>query len=437
MDKLVHYEISEGVRAIPEILAHMKSLKSLIIPRSVDLNKRTIVEVFNRLETLKLHYSAKLTLRLEFKNLQMLNISSKYEKLPFDAGGMPNITKLTAENINITNIGSKLAYLELKNSSAESENILNELKTYIEIGNSTYNCDIYTIKTIEILQLSSKISNLMPNFTNLRFLVVTSCEQREIPAFVYELPHIDSVAFENCEINTLFDNVTKPSTIKHIMVTNSFVCKIHQNVVFLDNLESLNLSKNLLFSVSPEIFKLPCLEELILSDNFIETLPVEIIDSSSLRTFNIKNNKITKLPYKIHHFMSKLKFISDDIEPNPMFNSYKDKILSITKNSLDPFRFDSVEYPNFVIDKICELLEHIEPFELPDYLNDPIYTDDTKKKISNFIKNDNMIILGKINFLMVFIALNNLMNKSGEMFMQKTKNRINSSKISDPYMLIL
>lgn len=447
MNKLTHYEISDGISIIPEIICCMKSLKSLTIPRSVDLNKRIISEVFNKLECLKLCYTNKLLAPLEFKNLQILNISSKYDRLLFDAQKMPNIIKLIAENVTIVGISTKLNHLEMTNSIVmTSKGILNELKTYIEIGNSEYkyineNEDVFTYKdsiNIEILQLSKKISSPLLNFENLRFLVISSPDQREIPSFIFELPAIDSIAFENCEINILFDNINKPSVVKHIIVRNSFVHDIHPNIIFLDSLESLNLSKNLIFSASLNIFKLPYLENLDLSNNYIETLPIEIILATNLKLLNIKNNRIIKLPYQIHDFTTKIDFISDDIKPNPMFELYKDKIISLKGSSgSDPFGYESVEYPNFVIDKICELLEHLEPFEMPDYNNDTIYTDITKKKLNNFIINDNMILLGKINFMMVFIAFNNLMNKSGEVFLQKTKNRMNASKINDPYMLIL
>jgi Leucine-rich repeat (LRR) protein len=486
MDKITHYEIPDGVTEIPKILLQMKNLKSLVIPKSVSIPYYGELDDFmGTIETLTIyckkdtHYGSFNGVSLKTLTIiGVVYVSYVYPNVAETKSGInlsrcSNIEKLIVHNAIVEGVVDKITHLEMYNSCVTSggkyymykntdgnwinvcpevvvaPKLITNLKTFIT-HNSSYICRKSNPNgewipfndniTMEVLH------GEMPNAkqVNLRELKIYK-NVKEIPTFVYELPSLDDIMFETCDINKLFNNIMRKCKIRHIAVKASFVHEISPNIKFLEHLETLDLSNNLIFTLPAELFKLPYLADLNLSGNYLENLPDDVMNAKALKTLNVKNNKINKLSYQLHEFLTQLDFISDDIvfESNPMFKyaEYKDKLLELYKNNgicvRDPFDYDRAEYPDYVIDKICELLEHLEPFELPNYQDDLFYTDDTKQKLKMFILNDNMILLGKINFLMVFIALNNLMNKSGEVFLQKTKVRINAAKFADPYMMIL
>jgi Leucine-rich repeat (LRR) protein len=486
MDKITHYEIPDGVTEIPKILLQMKNLKSLVIPESIPSLPQygELDDFIGTIETLTIYCKKNGHYVFNGANLRSLTImgityfldahgrsGGTETKSQLNLSRCPNIEKLIVHDAFVNGIVDKITHLEMYNSHISSggsypifkcidgiwtgitttkinSNPISNLKMFIT-HKSSYICR----KNIDGEELPfgdhtniEVLHGKMPNAKqiNLRELKIYK-SVKEIPTFVYELPSLDDIMFETCDINKLFDNIMRKCKIRHIAVKASFVHEISPNIKFLEHLETLDLSNNLIFTLPAELFKLPYLADLNLSGNYLENLPDDVMNAKALKTLNVKNNKITKLSYQLHEFLTQLDFISDDIvfESNPMFKyaEYKDKLLELYKNNgicvRDPFDYDRAEYPDYVIDKICELLEHLEPFELPNYQDDLFYTDDTKQKLKMFILNDNMILLGKINFLMVFIALNNLMNKSGEVFLQKTKVRINAAKFADPYMMIL
>jgi hypothetical protein len=110
-----------------------------------------------------------------------------------------------------------------------------------------------------------------------------------------------------------------------------------------------------------------------------------------------------------------------------------DKIIELYKaNNIerdDPFKEKSIDHPFVDMEIIERLLDNLEPFKLP---NLGLFRAKTKIKILTFIENDNIILTGKINFLMVFIGFSNFTSLS-----PSNLTKLESSKMLDPYLWLI
>jgi Leucine-rich repeat (LRR) protein len=378
-------------------------------------------------------------------NLKELSIKSPYtstfsEKFNMDVSKI-KLIKLIADSIRI-NIGkSILNYLELTNCIVKLGDIsqlpeLHNLKRLILLN--TY-CPAQYITGGTAYQLYRNAEHCTFNNSSIDGIYIcTKLTKLDINNEKFKIANIlkistliELIAY-NCIIE---DTFTVRHTIKSIKFVGCNITKIDTNIRNLELLEELDFSNNSFQTVPVDLFNLPNLKYLSLANNYIRYLPSNVVDATKLEYLNIRGNEIESLTKQQYKFVSGLPtFISDSItNPIKTYEHMSDKIIELYKahniERGDPFKEKPIDHPFVDMEIIERLLDNLEPFKMP---NLGLFRAKTKIKILTFIENDNIILTGKINFLMVFIGFSNFTGLP-----PSNLTKLESSKMLDPYLWLI
>jgi Leucine-rich repeat (LRR) protein len=376
------YVLPSHIDQIPEIISTFVDLKvlkclGLIINASQLVNCPSI-------ESLEL-YGPAMTQLTSLQSLKSLKTGDERPSPPnktLNIYNLVNLINLVCKGANISsinNIGVNmlnnfiLESIELHNVPIQDFNIiysqsaLKELKIINTIAYGNWYEQEYDnlpepLTIANLIQLLSlelvKFGTLPANIAgcaNLTTLKLNNINQREIPAHIFNMTNLREIDFSNCEIHNPFEHLTLTNTsIRIIILDDSFVTTISPNVVNLSRLEYISAKNNLIATIPNELFTLPNLREVVLNNNLISNLPSNV---PLLYRLELLDNKITKLLHKVYANVSKFALLDSVVHANNSIVQYTQSGKRLVK------------YPSFMIDKVYDILEYLEPFVIPSDIN--------------------------------------------------------------------
>ena len=212
----------------------------------------------------------------------------------------PNVSKLELSARNIRRIPDSfkylksLEYLDLSDNSLDIDNInpvLGELKQlkYLNISGNSLSVLPTAIKQLPELRslvLSSDYfmdfeieSDEFPKLEEIHFTRLNmSYETDNFPQFIVALKRLRMIIFENADIYTMTNDISKLKTIRHLELKNLPIKTLPYEIGLLENLETLIIEKTELQDLPESICWLKKLNKIVLQDNafFVSLLPVHI-----------------------------------------------------------------------------------------------------------------------------------------------------------------
>jgi hypothetical protein len=286
--------------------------------------------------------------------------------------------------------------------------IINE-KTYGNWFNSSplLISNLSQLLSIELVKFGT-IPLGIENCSNLTSIKLNNINQREIPAHIFGMIHLREIDFSDCELHDPFVHLTTTNTsIRIVVLDNCFITVISQNVSNLIRLEYISANNNMITSIPDELFEISSLTGILLNNNLISNLTIV----SKLNKLELTQNKITKLPHKIYAQVVDIALLDAIVHTNNDLSKY-----------ITPGEYVVHIYPSYIIRKIYDMLEYLEPFTMPSGYDDDILY---------IVLDCNHLVAENVSAKMVFIAFNNAFPDKKDRFIDIIVYQTN------PYLAIL
>ena len=251
--------------------------------------------------------------------------------------------------------------------------------------------------------LDTKILNLSYNqlteipkeiqyLTQLQSLALYRNNITEIPQEIRYLTQLQQLDLSQNQITEIPQEIQYLTQLQQLYLYSNQITEIPQEIQYLTQLQYLKLHFNKITKIPQEIQYLTQLQRLRLFGNQITEIPKEIQYLTQLQHLYLSYNQITKIPLEIIGLRNLQIFTYDDnpIENlnNPIIQRFLDRIANVGGNIHNLYKdgqnVHSSSIQQSIKQSIINLLQEIkEPLNY-DYLNDHLFTAETKMALTEY-----------------------------------------------------
>ncbi len=184
-----------------------------------------------------------------------------------------------------------------------------ESKTYISAGYYDFFksrlAETWKLGLIQNLWLDGNFKTLpaeVAKLTKLQTLVIEFDSIAEIPAFVQNLPAVESLLLENTRLLPI--GISNFKKLKYLKIRAPKVIQLSKDIGDIKTLQTLVVLENKMPEMHPAVGKLQNLEELYWTGGQLTTLPASIGGLKNLRELHLPTNQISNLPPEIGDLQS-------------------------------------------------------------------------------------------------------------------------------------
>ena len=308
---------------------------------------------------------------------------------------------------------------ETGNEVTSQAKVLGPLLLKLVILGKSYSLDteILNLRHNQITEIPKEIQYL----TKLQILNLRHNQITEIPKEIQYLTKLQILNLSNNQITEIPKEIQYLTQLQQLDLSHNKITKIPQEIQYLTQLQELNLRSNQITEIPPEIQYLTQLQQLYVSYNQITEIPPEIKYLAQLQGLYLSDNQITKIPQGIQYltqlqglYLSVNQITNVPLEiinlrnlqsfwynynpvdnlNNPIIQRFLDRIRNNGGNIHnlynDTQNVHSSTIQQSIKQSIMNLLKEIKkPFNY-DYLNDQLFTVETKTALAEYC-NDSSI----------------------------------------------
>ena len=403
------------------------------------------IEIFDKLyslntQTFELYYDQEISstksmgeVIKQLKKIQNLTqlqefflAGSQITKIPKEIKYLTLLQIFTICSCQISKIPKEIQYLTYLQMLDLSDNQISEIPKEIQY-----------LTQLQTLNLNDNQIKVIPKeiqyLTQLQQLYLVSNQIKEISKEIQYLVQLQELNLSNNQITKiskeikyliqlqifyLYDNQIKEipkeiqylTQLQNLSLAKNQITKIPEEIKYLTQLRELYLNNNQITKVFQEITYLTQLRQLYLGDNQITEIPLEIINLRNLRYLNYNNNPIDNLNNPIvHRFITRIRNRGGNI--HNLYNDGQNIHSSLIQQSIKQ--------------SIINLLQEIKKPLDYDYLNDQIFTAETKMALTEYCNDSSVHSELECTFSDVLSAVLLEINKFSPNVQIEVKKRIN------------
>jgi len=199
-------------------------------------------------------------------------------------------------------------------------------------------CDSGYITYFEYLDAEIKIPDLtsFPSLSRIEQLIINNSSLKEIPNNILNLISLKTLDLRTNNIEVIPPEIQNLSRLEELHIKDNKIKELPNELFNLKKLKILNLHTNHIEVIPPDIQNLSKLEELYLASNDIKELPKEFFYLRHLKKINLHTNHVTIIPPDIQNLSNlEILYLGDnDIKelPNEIFKLRNLKQLTLHEN---------------------------------------------------------------------------------------------------------
>ena len=288
--------------------------------------------------------------------------NKQINKFPREFRFLPQLRYLILTNSQLTEISKEIQYVIQLQELNLCQNQIKEMPK-----------DIKYLTQLQKIYLSDNLIKEIPQeiqyLTQLQHINLSRNQIITIPIEIRYLTQLQQLDLSSNQITEIPLEIQYLTQLQHIDLSRNQIKKIPEEIQYLIQLQSLNLSNNLITKIPQEIQYLIQLRALYFDRNQITEIPLEIIDLRNLQYFMYSGNPIENFNNPIiHRFFDRIQGRGGNIH-----NLYND-----TQN------VHSSTIQQSIKQSIMNLLKEIKEPVNYDYLNDHLFTVETKMALTEY-----------------------------------------------------
>ena len=306
--------------------------------------------------------------------------SNKLTKIPQEIQYLTQLQVLCLSNNQITEIPEEIQYLTQLHSFDLSDNLITKIPK-----------EIRYLMQLQALFLSDNLIKEIPQeikyLTQLQELYLDDNKITEIPKEIKYLTQLQTLWLYSNQIKKIPEQIKYLTQLKELYIFDNQISKISQEIQYLVQLYAVDFSENHIIEIPLEIINLRNLRYIAYHGNIIENLNNPIIHRFITRIQNRGGN--------IHNLYND----SQNLHSSSIQQSIKQNIINLLKEIREPINYD--------------------------YLNDHLFTVETKEALTEYCNDSSIHSELECTFSDVLDAVLLEVNKFDSEMQIEIKKRIN------------